>query len=103
MKRRKKMSWKQSKRRWAWWTLALLVSLTIAGPGANAAMDSGSIQSFKPVTSFNVPGGGVAEIISATSDGKTVVYTNSSGKSLGIVDMTNPLLPSQVATIDLLP
>ena len=84
---------------WFWFALTFMVAILLNLTPAGAA-DSPAV-SFKPVTVFNVPGGGVAEIISAAPDGMTVVYTNSGDKNLGIVDMSNPLRPTLAAAIDL--
>lgn len=43
----------------------------------------------------------VAEIISATADGKTLVYTDSPGKRLGLIDIADPAAPKPAGTIAL--
>ena len=43
----------------------------------------------------------VAEIIAATADGMTLVYTDSPGERLGLVDLTDPRAPKAGGTIDL--
>jgi phytase-like protein len=42
----------------------------------------------------------VAEIVAATPDGMTVVYTDSPGERLGFVDLTDPAAPAPGGTID---
>lgn len=46
---------------------------------------------FRPVTSLGL--GGLAEIVDATGDGQTLVYTDSDTGALGIVDLGNPAMP----------
>ena len=36
----------------------------------------------------------VAEIVAATEDGNTLIYTDSDGENIGFVDITNPFEPS---------
>lgn len=57
------------------------------------------IHSFRPLTTFVVPGGGVAEIVSATPDGNLLAYTNAGDGEVGLVDITNPLNPVQIASV----
>ena len=42
----------------------------------------------------------VAEIITATADGNTLVYTDSPGRSIGIIDITDPKMPKPAGTVD---
>jgi len=46
------------------------------------------IGSFKPVATFNVPGATTAEIVSATPDGRTLLYNG-----IAIIDMSHPASP----------
>ena len=85
---------------WSWVLILTAVILFIPGL-AGATTAEKQIRSFHPLTVFSVPEGGVAEIIAATPDGLTVVYTNSSDKNLGIVDLSRPLYPVLAATVDL--
>lgn len=43
----------------------------------------------------------VAEILSATADGNTLVYTDSPGKRLGLVDITDPTAPAGLGSVAL--
>lgn len=45
----------------------------------------------------------VAEIVAATDDGMTLVYTNSAAESVGFVDIGNPHAPRALGEIDLDP
>jgi DNA-binding beta-propeller fold protein YncE len=49
---------------------------------------------FVPLQTFTVSGS-VAEIAAATPDGKTVLYTDSEQKEVGIVDISKPSAPQQ--------
>src|SRR5919106_3001215 len=81
----------------------LIVALVVAVP-AGLGSDLHPVGSFRPVATFNVPGGtGSAEIVSATPDANTLVYTDAVGGRLGLVDLTNPAAPVQIGSIDLAP
>ena len=43
----------------------------------------------------------VAEIVDATSDGMTLIYTDSPGDRIGFVDITNPTMPTADGVLDL--
>jgi Esterase-like activity of phytase/LVIVD repeat len=85
-------------------TVALLAALP-----ASAAAHGGS-KAFNHVGSFNVPDNlnvgdppdtaTSSEIVSATPDGKTLVYTDSLSGRLGFVDISNPALPAAKGAID---
>lgn len=77
---------------------AFAASLSLAAVAAPAAM-AGQIGSFGTVANFNVPGGGVAEIVAATPDGNTLLYTDAANNRVGVVDISEPSAPRQVATI----
>jgi DNA-binding beta-propeller fold protein YncE len=46
-------------------------------------------------------GGKVAEIVAATPDGNTVIFTNSEEKKLGFVNITAPSSPTLIGNVDL--
>jgi hypothetical protein len=78
---------------------ALLVALplaltTSAGAGWAAAPD----RLLTPVATFEVSGE-VAEILAATPDGRTVLYTDSEEQEVGFVDLTRPAAPRQLGTV----
>lgn len=52
-----------------------------------------STGAFEEKGTFEVPGDGVAEIVAATPDGETLVYTDSDGGAVGFVDLTDPAEP----------
>lgn len=77
---------------------AFAAGLSMAAVAAPAAM-AGQIGSFGTVADFNVPGGGVAEIVAATPDGNTLLYTDAANHRVGVVDISEPSAPRQVASI----
>lgn len=73
----------------------LILALTLAASGANAAAFN-RIASFE--TSANLPAEQQAnetsaEIIAASDDGNTLVYSDSPNKGLGFIDISNPKAP----------
>ncbi len=66
----------------------MLVPLLLIGCGGGDDDDEGPV-SFRPVANF-VIAGGVAEIVAATPDGNTLIYTDADGRRIGFVDITNP-------------
>jgi hypothetical protein len=53
---------------------------------------------FVPLSTYKIPEGN-AEIIAATSDGHTLVFSNSIRQSIGILDISNPKRLRQVASV----
>jgi DNA-binding beta-propeller fold protein YncE len=51
-----------------------------------------------PVATFEVSGE-VAEILAATPDGRTVLYTDSEAQEVGFVDLTRPEAPRQLGAV----
>ncbi|MDD3610431.1 MAG: esterase-like activity of phytase family protein [Halothiobacillaceae bacterium] len=47
-----------------------------------------------------VPVNGVAEIVAATPDGMTLVYTNAGAGQIGLLDITNPASPKALINVD---
>jgi len=76
----------------------LLTAAPATAGGATAAPAATAQGLFAPVATFEV-GGDVAEILAATPDGRTVLYTDSSQQRLGLVDLSRPAQPRQLATI----
>jgi hypothetical protein len=58
------------------------------------------VRSFRPIANFNVPGGSSAEIVSASRDGRYLVYSDAIAAKFGLVDIANPRAPRQVASLD---
>ena len=55
---------------------------------------------FLPLSTLEIDGG-VAEIVAASADDNTLVYSDSSAGEIGIVDVTNPASPSIIAHVPL--
>ena len=66
--------------------------------GAVGAADA-QVRSFAPLNRY-VVGGAVAEIIDASPDGNTLVFTNSSDQQIGFVDITDPANPQPLGTVE---
>src|SRR5262245_64750285 len=82
---------------------AVLTATPLAHGGNSGGNDddrSGAIGSFRPIATFNVPGATSAEIVSASRDGRFLVYSDAIGLRFGLVDISNPRQPQQVATLD---
>ncbi len=84
----------------------LLASTMLAAPlAAHAAEMFNRIATFHVVD--NLPAGAdaktatVAEIITTTADGKTLVYTDSPGERIGLIDITDPKAPKAAGTVAL--
>ncbi len=72
-----------------------LAVTSVSHPVSAAAPD----RLFEEVTTFAVEGS-VAEILAATPDGRTVLYTDSEEEEVGVVDLTDPAAPRTRATLD---
>ncbi len=80
-------------------TLAVTGVVTlVAGLAATPSLAGGrGHRTFEPLATFAVDGE-VAEIVAATPDEKTLVYTDSAG-AVGAVDITDPRAPRQLWTL----
>ncbi|MGB0564475.1 MAG: esterase-like activity of phytase family protein [Spirulinaceae cyanobacterium] len=78
-------------------TAAALLSASVVLGAAEAAQ--AQVRSFVPLTQFAVDGA-VAEIIAATPDGQTVVYTNAGDRQIGFLNISNPRAPQMAGTVD---
>ena len=77
--------------------LALALPLALAAPwGVGWAAAPARI--FAPVATVEVSGE-VAEILAATPDGRTVLYTDSEQQEVGFVDLTRPQAPRQLGAV----
>lgn len=78
--------------------LAAVVA-TMMMPCASAAVPP--IGFFQPLARYAVAqnGGEVAEIVAATTDGKTLIYTDSEREAIGFVDITDPAAPVGAGTL----
>ncbi len=78
---------------------SLLLAGVLVGAAGHAATASYTVDSFRPVTTFHVPSGGVAEIMAATPDGRKLLYTNAGDGNVGIVDLNKAAAPKLIAAI----
>lgn len=76
--------------------LALLPLGVVAPPAAVSAAAPDRL--LTPVATFEVSGE-VAEILAATPDGRTVLYTDSEEREVGFVDLTRPQAPGQLGAV----
>ena len=77
---------------------------------AGTSLSGHAAEVFNRIATFhvvdNLPAGAdpktstVAEIITSTADGNTLVYTDSPGKRIGIIDITDPKTPKPAGTVD---
>lgn len=80
-------------------TACVGIALIVAPLGVAAAKpDLGPINSFVRVATFDVVGE-VAEIVTATTDGQTLIYTDSEVGEIGFVDITDPAEPTADGTV----
>ncbi len=79
--------------------LATTSLILASAPLAHDDEGAGPIGSFKPIATFNVPGATSAEIVSATPDGKWLVYSDAIGHKFGLVSIADPASPQQVAAV----
>ena len=88
-----------------------LCTLTAALLASAAAVGTAHADSFNRIATFNVidnlppdadpADATVSEIITATEDGQTLIYTDSPGKRIGIVDIADPAAPKPAGTVAL--
>ena len=71
--------------------VAVSVALAVSWGGAEAQEEGSGV--FSDLGTFEVPGGGVAEIVDSTPDGETLVYTNSDDGTVGFVDLSDAANP----------
>lgn len=77
-----------------------VASLVVAA-SAGTALAGGDRRSgiFEPLATFAVDGE-VAEILAVTPDGRTLLYTDSAKRAVGLVDLTRPRQPRQLGAVD---
>ncbi len=59
----------------------------------NGQPGTSGVGGFRLVAKVTGVGGPIAEIVAATPDGKTLVFTSSASQTVGFVDLTNPSAP----------
>lgn len=67
-------------------------------PSSPAAAVPPPVTGFDPVIRYSVSGD-VAEIVAATPDGRTLVYTDSSAEEIGFVDIATAANPVELGTV----
>jgi hypothetical protein len=87
-------------------TLAAAVTLTaaVAAPALAGGADAPTFRRIASVPVFlntSIDVETVAEIVSATADGNTLVYTDSAQELIGYIDITDPANPVAAGTTDL--
>ncbi len=77
----------------------LAVVIGVASPTSARSND---VRAFEHVATFDVTSNGttVAEIVDATKDGKTLIYTDSATGSVGFVDISDPSNPIPAGTLE---
>ena len=75
----------------------VLLALTVQPAAVPPLADP--IHSFRPLSTFLVPDRTSAEIVAATPDGLTLIYTDALGGRLGLVDISDPAQPVQTAVV----
>ncbi|HEX8834403.1 MAG TPA: hypothetical protein VF719_09395 [Abditibacteriaceae bacterium] len=82
-------------------TVALGLTLSGCGGGSGGGVGDAPA-SFSPAATYRVSGAGaVAEIVAASPDGRTLVYTDSETPELGFVDITNASAPVELGKLAL--
>jgi hypothetical protein len=90
-------------------TLGIVLAGAIAATASHQTLAEGKGQwNFQRVGTFAnytnaaaISNTTVSEIVAATADGKTLVYTDSEGGAIGFIDITNPAEPQAAGTVAL--
>jgi hypothetical protein len=77
---------------------AVLAAAALAAAAPAQGHSHHRVQGFRPVASYGVPSG-VAEIVDATDDGRTLLFSNSSDNAIGFVDISNPARPRTITSV----
>lgn len=78
-------------------SLAILL-LATAAAAQGIPVGLGNVESFRPLSTFNVSNG-TAEIVDHANGGRLLLYTDFARQSIGFVDITDPRRPSAVTTL----
>lgn len=79
-------------------TPRLLLRAIVLSALAAPASAQGAIRYFEPVASYGVSGG-IAEIVSASPDGRTLAFSDADGGRVGFVDITDPTQPQALPAV----
>lgn len=83
---------------------SLVVGSTLSAVAASPSRPNPSAgRAFQHISTFDVRANGteVAEIVDATKDGKTLIYTDSATGQVGFVDVRNPANPKAAGALEL--
>ncbi|HEX5135728.1 MAG TPA: esterase-like activity of phytase family protein [Planctomycetota bacterium] len=86
---------------------ALLLTMSAGARAGDKGKDGGQEKCFNRIATFPVylntdeSEATAAEIVAASEDGKTLIYTDSPGKRVGFVDICDPGCPKAYGTMDL--
>lgn len=75
-----------------------LMTAILAATFAWQALAQTPVDRFERIATFDITGT-VAEIVAATPDGRTLVYTDGTEKRIAFVDISDPRAPRQTATL----
>lgn len=84
---------------WRGLLAAAICGLTSQIPSTPSATANTSTGAFRRIATFDV-NGAVAEIVSASADGRTLIYTNSTDRKIGFVDISNPATPIELPALE---
>ena len=76
------------------------LSLNVLGPVGASGSSGRWFNRIATLAVADNPGSGVAEIVAASDDGRTLVYTDAGAALVGFVDVTNPAAPVASGTVD---
>ncbi len=92
-------------RRWGWSAWVLVMMGSLQAPRAIAQQDHDSPPAFRRIASFevfrntDVTEETVAEIVAASEDGRTLIYTDSTTENVGFVDINIPSQPQPAGVL----
>jgi hypothetical protein len=72
--------------------------LVLTALAAAAATAQPPVRYFRPIASYGVTGG-IAEIVDASPDGRTLAFSDAGGGRVGFVDVTDPARPAALPSI----
>lgn len=75
--------------------IVIVAGLALA---ASSLLAQGQVRYFRQLSSFGVVDG-IAEIVAASPDGRTLAYSDASGGRVGFVDITDPAHPTALAQV----
>jgi DNA-binding beta-propeller fold protein YncE len=85
-----------------WTTGAIRIGVLAAVLAGATVVDAASfrrVSTFPALLNSDIAEQSVAEIVAASEDGKTLIYTDSAGERIGFVDITHPRAPLPGGTL----